>query len=610
MRSWFGRVLGLTSDTYLSGLAHAFDAIFPSRPLLACTLGLAREQASKSQTVVHCRVSLLLTVRSSARVKKGTASCFCLNESPHLAYYSFPHIMGSPAPCFPPDLSSCSPQELSSWLLLSGRFDGDEMAVTTFLLETVSTLPNARAISDQLVRESSAPSAIVPPSCSSLLSSPASSNNGAKEEEEEGASAPVGGELGARIHPDTGPVGASMSNPRGRFDVEWYENGMAFAEAKDPTSRIAVARGTVRHLVVFSKPEDLLRSKHRNLSGRAKKDSAASAGTKSMMLLVFQHDSECIYKRKRIQQVCLQLPGEVGDEASFVDCVIERLGLDGPSQVVRVQGDRTFRSHSEAGTSTTTSGMPFVNCYHGVNDGVVFPLSRGLLFVKPPLFVPVESIHSVAVGSRNSSGGRYVDLQVAVRAAGADDDDDETTSIEFTNIHKDEAPGLNRYIQSLVNARGDGHNVGDSDSQATADVEAEIHSTNDDDDESSHTLDVSLAKRRNSRPPPRRAGVAARATFRDQPTSTANSDDDQEEEDADFVATGKAHDSSDEEECDTDDDDGDGSEQGSHDEQGGSSSNDDGEATDDEATESESEDTVHATENSAAEKPRKRPRRI
>jgi Histone chaperone Rttp106-like len=524
-----------------------------------------------------------------------------------------PCVMGSPAPCVAPDLSSCSPQELSSWLLLSGRFDGDEMAVTTFLLETVSSLPNARAISDQLVRESSTPSAIVPASCSSLLSSPASSNNLAKEEEEEErASASVGGELGARIHPDTGPLGASLSNPRGRFDVEWYENGMAFAEAKDPTSRIAVARGTVRHLVVFSKPEDLLRSKHRNLSGRAKKDSVASVGIKSMMLLVFQHDSEFFYKKKRIQQVCLQLPGEVGDEASFVDCAIGRLGLDGPSQVVRVQGDRTFRSHSATGTSTTTSGMPFVNCYHGVNDGVVFPLSHGLLFVKPPLFVPLESIHSVAVGSRNSSGGRYVDLQVAVRAAGADDDGDETTSIEFTNIHKDEAPGLHRYIQALVNATGDGHNVGDSDSEATADVEAEaeIHSTDDDDDEASQKLDVSLAKRRNGRPPPRRAGVAARATFRHQPTPTANSEDDQvEEEDADFVATGKAHDSSDEEECDTDDDD-DGSEQGSHDEQGESSSNDDGEATDDEATESESEDMLHATENSAAEKPRKRPRRI
>jgi Histone chaperone Rttp106-like len=483
------------------------------------------------------------------------------------------------------------------------------MAVTTFLLETVSSLPNARAISDQLVRESSTPSAIVSASCSSLLSSPASSNNGAKEEEEEGASAPVGGELGARIHPETGPLGASLSNPRGRFDVEWYENGMAFAEAKDPTSRIAVARGTVRHLVVFSKPEDLLRSKHRNLSGRAKKDSAASAGTKSMMLLVFRHDSECIYKKKRIQQVCLQLPGEVGDEAAFVDCVIERLGLDGPSQVVRVQGDRTFRSHSEAGTSTTTSGMPFVNCYHGVNDGVVFPLSHGLLFVKPPLFVPVESIHSVALGSRNSSGGRYIDLQVAVRAAGAADADDETTSIEFTNIHKDEASGLNRYIQSLVNATGDGPNVGDSDSEATAEAEAEVHSS-DYGDESSRKLDVSLAKRRNGRPPPRRAGVAARATFRDQPTPTANSDDDEEEEDADFVATGKTRDSSDEEECDTDDDDDDGSEQGSHDEQGESSSNDDGEATEDEATESESEDAVDATENSAAEKARKRPRRI
>jgi hypothetical protein len=41
-----------------------------------------------------------------------------------------------------------------------------------------------------------------------------------------------------------------------------------------------------------------------------------------------------------------------------------------------------FQSHETPDQSTTTGGMPFVNCYHGVQDGILYPLEEGLLFYK------------------------------------------------------------------------------------------------------------------------------------------------------------------------------------------------------------------------------------
>lgn len=37
----------------------------------------------------------------------------------------------------------------------------------------------------------------------------------------------------------------------------------------------------------------------------------------------------------------------------------------------------------------------FVKCYHGVNEGSLFPLKQGLLFMKPALFLPRTDIQEV-----------------------------------------------------------------------------------------------------------------------------------------------------------------------------------------------------------------------
>lgn len=46
-----------------------------------------------------------------------------------------------------------------------------------------------------------------------------------------------------------------------------------------------------------------------------------------------------------------------------------------------------FISEKEMNTSTTTSGMPFVKCHKGVQDGAIYPMEQGLLFYKLSFYI-------------------------------------------------------------------------------------------------------------------------------------------------------------------------------------------------------------------------------
>jgi hypothetical protein len=56
---------------------------------------------------------------------------------------------------------------------------------------------------------------------------------------------------------------------------------------------------------------------------------------------------------------------------------------------------------------------PYIRCYKGVSEGAIYPLSCGLLFFKPLIFIAADDIASFTAGRGGSSGNtRFVDLQV------------------------------------------------------------------------------------------------------------------------------------------------------------------------------------------------------
>jgi len=113
--------------------------------------------------------------------------------------------------------------------------------------------------------------------------------------------------------------------------------------------------------------------------------------------------------------------------------------------------DGTSMVGLQKSVSMNLGGMPFLRCYSGVNDGVLFPLESGLLFFKPPRFFHRNQLNSILAG-RGSGGSRYIDLSTTVDTV---DQNDRASTVEFTNIDRDELNGLNRYIHDvLIKAMG------------------------------------------------------------------------------------------------------------------------------------------------------------
>mmetsp|Transcript_3789 Transcript_3789/g.5641 ORF Transcript_3789/g.5641 Transcript_3789/m.5641 type:complete len:485 (-) Transcript_3789:51-1505(-) len=105
------------------------------------------------------------------------------------------------------------------------------------------------------------------------------------------------------------------------------------------------------------------------------------------------------------------------------------------------------------GSKPILPSMPFVTCYSGVNSGWLFPLQEGLLFYKPPSFLPRELFHSIACG-RGGGGNatRYVDLhlQFEQQQHKSKSKSNNMETVDFTNISREELVPLNQYIHHIL----------------------------------------------------------------------------------------------------------------------------------------------------------------
>jgi len=86
----------------------------------------------------------------------------------------------------------------------------------------------------------------------------------------------------------------------------------------------------------------------------------------------------------------------------------------------------------------------FIRCHHGVQEGAMFPLHDGLVFIRPLLMIPAHRISSIAAGRGGSAGNtRYVDLTLET----VDDQ-----KYAFTNIDREELPSLQAYVKGHLEA--------------------------------------------------------------------------------------------------------------------------------------------------------------
>mmetsp|Transcript_25970 Transcript_25970/g.39321 ORF Transcript_25970/g.39321 Transcript_25970/m.39321 type:complete len:431 (+) Transcript_25970:70-1362(+) len=353
-----------------------------------------------------------------------------------------------------PNLLSCDPEDFATFLLRE-RFDNNSKETATFLLQALSCLPDAEALSTELSEH--------------------------KDDESEASV-----ELGEHLVP---PVELSMIMPRAKLMCSLLAEGVHCVNSKRES--FDVISKNVSKLIIFPKAEDMRKKEARN-----------------MVLLILEE--EINFKKKTLNRVCFQLPQN--DPSAFLEKLKICLKMS-ENEICFVGGGNNkwnFKSHDEGNTSTTTAGMPFVTCYKGVQDGHLYPLEDGLLFFKPPYFIPRQSLHSIACGRGASGSSRYVDMNIQL-------DNDET--IEFTNIHREELNVLNDYIHKILIPA------------MKRDVNEDADIVNEEETESEDDADMADSLR-----PRRKACRVARHATKKEMEIEEEESSDEDEDDADFIS--------------------------------------------------------------------------
>ena len=182
---------------------------------------------------------------------------------------------------------------------------------------------------------------------------------------------------------------------------------------------IPLSAANVVRVVWFRKPEDYkkLKQLQRNGGGGGKGSAKGVPGHVVLICLKDEIDggngTGTVFRNKPLGQVCFQLPsypppssadndgGNVNSQqlteevwwnglsTALFSCNTSSNGMirvqatmDRPEYAKGKSAGYTFQSEGEAGSTTTTEGMPYVGCYQGFNDGALFPLREGLLFFK------------------------------------------------------------------------------------------------------------------------------------------------------------------------------------------------------------------------------------
>lgn len=247
----------------------------------------------------------------------------------------------------------------------------------SFLLQCTSTLPNAAEISAQLM---------------------GGENEDDEIEEEAPAVNPVlqSSPLPPFVTKEQKSIGVEVSctNPRGRFLMKLHKTGITLNNPKKEDEVLTIPSSSVGNVIWFRKGEEY--KKLKSSSGKGKPLPG------HMVLICFKQDSNMMFRGKGVTQVCLQLPSYSDDgetegqftEKQWWDGLRTALCSEANSNMIRVHYKMdnfttiektecfTFQSEGAPGSSTTTEGMPYVGCYHGLNDGVLYPLREGLLFFK------------------------------------------------------------------------------------------------------------------------------------------------------------------------------------------------------------------------------------
>jgi hypothetical protein len=145
------------------------------------------------------------------------------------------------------------------------------------------------------------------------------------------------------------------------------------------------------------------------------------------------------------------------------------------------------------------SSLPYIKATLGASQGNLHLIDIGILFLKPLVFLPCESIASIDCGRAGAGNCSSFDLVVEMERPWDTSDDDKPAkppSFEFSNIRKDELEGVQKFVRDvllpcraklrreLAEKKGEPQAVEEDSDDEDDDYEAQSSSDEDSDDSS------------------------------------------------------------------------------------------------------------------------------
>jgi len=226
-------------------------------------------------------------------------------------------------------------------------------------------------------------------------------------------------DMGDKLHAQEG---IQFIAPRGKFHMSIYTKGIILQNSKG--EKIFIGKNNINSIVSFPKPEDLMLKKK-----------ASNCTYYKMITLSSSSDASSVtFKNKEIGFVCF---AQFSQENVFDSFDISQENCIDITQ----SSDYYYKSEN-----STYPNMPFIQCYSGVSLGALFPHPKGLLFFKPPNFIPRQYLNSIQCG-RGTGNTRYIDLTIDVEQY---PNAKQYGEMQFTNIPREELKPLKLFIANLV----------------------------------------------------------------------------------------------------------------------------------------------------------------
>ena len=318
-----------------------------------------------------------------------SALSVCCSKIIHQLGQSFANIIE--------DVDKVSVLTLALIHLSLAPFQNKGVDTASFLLQCTSTLPNAEEISAQLLGGGQVDD----------------EETDEAEEKKDDAEEQTSTNLVLQsppLLPFTDPnlqplqIEVSCTQPRGKFFLQLHRQGIVLANPKKAEEQLIIPASCVENVIWFRKEEEYKKLKQQQASGKGSKSLVVGGHMVLVCFKMGENEEKVMFRNKELSQACFLLPTYLieGYDACEKKQFTEKewwsgfntaLGSDNGNMIrVHAKMDRpsaamsddsfTFQSEGASGSSTTTEGMPYVGCYHGLNDGALYPLRDGLLFFK------------------------------------------------------------------------------------------------------------------------------------------------------------------------------------------------------------------------------------